>query len=210
VWSARAEFSILGEPVFVPRPGLNREEDDGWVITQLYDCKRHETQFVVLDARNLGHGPVARAKLAHHTPYGFHGTFTPEVRFQARHTVSPPDLTPPTLLHGGYVICAGLLLITAGRGITWGALKPNQKSYIACLNPQCRPRRCVGGHSTILVVVQALPKWGRGVAAMSIEETNNAYVEGGKKMADDVVVVGVIAQWRLTWADVSSPSLYNI
>jgi len=81
VWSARAEFSILGEPVFVPRPGPDREEDDGWVITQLYDCKRHETQFVVLDARDLAHGPVARAKLAHHTPYGFHGTFTPEIFF---------------------------------------------------------------------------------------------------------------------------------
>jgi all-trans-8'-apo-beta-carotenal 15,15'-oxygenase len=86
VWSAREEFSTLGEPVFVPRPGPDREEDDGWVIAQLYDCRRHQTQFVVLDAQNLSGGPIARVKLAHHTPYGFHGTFTPEVRPANTHT----------------------------------------------------------------------------------------------------------------------------
>ncbi len=102
VWSARAEYSVLGEPVFVPRPGLCREEDDGWVITQLYDCKRHETQFVVLDARNMGHGPVARAKLAHHTPYGFHGTFTPEVRFQALPPHTDTHTPVPPLTAAGY------------------------------------------------------------------------------------------------------------
>lgn len=163
MWSARAEFSILGEPVFVPRPGLNREEDDGWVITQLYDCKRHETQFVVLDARNLGHGPVARAKLAHHTPYGFHGTFTPEVRFQARHNVSPPDLTPPTLLHGGV-----RYLCRSSTNYCWPrnhlGRTQTQSEITHCLLESSVPgrRRCVvGGHSTILVVVQALPQVGK-------------------------------------------------
>jgi len=100
VWSAREEFGTLGEPVFVPRPGPERflsllpvfcslshngpvkprrDEDDGWVVSQLYDCKHHQTQFIVLDAKDLARGPVARLKLRHHTPYGFHGTFTPEV-----------------------------------------------------------------------------------------------------------------------------------
>jgi len=78
VWSSREEFATLGEPVFAPR-NREAEEDDGWVIAQLYDCKHHATQYVVLDAQNLARGPIARVKLAHHTPYGFHGTFTPEV-----------------------------------------------------------------------------------------------------------------------------------
>lgn len=80
VWSSRGECGVLGEPVFVPRPG-HREEDAGYVITQLYDYSQHRTQFVVHDAQNLNAGPLARVHLEHHTPYGFHGTFTPDVFF---------------------------------------------------------------------------------------------------------------------------------
>jgi len=82
VWSARQEFGIIGEPVFVPRPNTFHDvvqEDDGWVITQLYHPKTHHTQFVVLDASDLTKGPIARLHLVHHTPYGFHGTFCPHV-----------------------------------------------------------------------------------------------------------------------------------
>lgn len=107
VWSAKPEYGVIGEPVFVPRhhssastkDGIHsrtstghegkkahgdimpydKDEDNGWVITQVYNCKTHKTDFVVLDARNLAAGPIARVKLGHHTPYGFHGTFTPDV-----------------------------------------------------------------------------------------------------------------------------------
>ncbi|KAL6075485.1 Dioxygenase [Balamuthia mandrillaris] len=90
VWSAREEFGLLGEPVFVPRREVPADavlgeedyeqlEDDGWVITQLFNCREHSTQFVVLDAKNIEAGPIARIKLKHHTPYGFHGTFSHEV-----------------------------------------------------------------------------------------------------------------------------------
>eukprot|EP01102_Stenamoeba_stenopodia_P021763 TRINITY_DN8865_c0_g1_i1.p1 TRINITY_DN8865_c0_g1~~TRINITY_DN8865_c0_g1_i1.p1 ORF type:complete len:572 (-),score=88.42 TRINITY_DN8865_c0_g1_i1:122-1837(-) len=78
-WSARSEFGVVGEPVFVPRAATQRgqllDEDDGWVLTQLYNCKEHRTEYVVLDAKNLEKGPIARLRLKHHTPYGFHGTF---------------------------------------------------------------------------------------------------------------------------------------
>jgi all-trans-8'-apo-beta-carotenal 15,15'-oxygenase len=73
----------LGEPVFVPRLGwkgaTRGKEDDGYVIVQLYVPERHITEFVVLDARSLTKGPLARIVLRHHIPFGFHGTFTPKV-----------------------------------------------------------------------------------------------------------------------------------
>jgi len=73
----------LGEPVFVPRHGWQSryvgEEDDGYVIVQLYIPEKNTTEFVILDAQNVDKGPVTQIKLKHHIPYGFHGTFTPEV-----------------------------------------------------------------------------------------------------------------------------------
>jgi len=81
VWSARHEFGVVGEAVFVPKRNFQQqdEEDDGWVITQLYNCKKHLTQFVILDAKHIDKGPIARLSLNHHTPYGFHGTFAHEI-----------------------------------------------------------------------------------------------------------------------------------
>ena len=37
----------------------------------------NRTDFCVLDVQNIEVGPVARIKLKHHVPYGFHGTFSP-------------------------------------------------------------------------------------------------------------------------------------
>ena len=87
MWSARKEFGVIGEPIFIPRVDpLNYDpnqgpldEDDGWVMTQLYDARNHATQFVVLDAKKLDQGSVARFHLDRHIPYGFHGTFSHRV-----------------------------------------------------------------------------------------------------------------------------------
>ena len=57
------------EPIFCPRPGA-KEEDDGWVLTMVYDCKTDSSQLVILNAQNLEAGPVARIKLNHRIPYG--------------------------------------------------------------------------------------------------------------------------------------------
>lgn len=75
---------VIGEPVYVPRHGYDSNkdgsvEDDGYVLVQLYHPNKHRTDFCVLDAQNIEGGPVARIKLKHHVPYGFHGTFSPEV-----------------------------------------------------------------------------------------------------------------------------------
>ena len=73
----------VGEPVFVPRQGWDSwkegDEDDGFVIVQLYVPEIHCTEFAILDAKHVDCGPIARIKLKHHIPYGFHGTFAPEV-----------------------------------------------------------------------------------------------------------------------------------
>lgn len=74
LWSA-APQGFVSEPVFVPRSNGTRE-DDGWLLTLVYDSARHRSNVVILDAGDLNRGPIARLHLKHHIPYGLHGTFT--------------------------------------------------------------------------------------------------------------------------------------
>ncbi|XP_065661053.1 apocarotenoid-15,15'-oxygenase isoform X1 [Hydra vulgaris] len=82
VWNSDG---IIGEPLFIPRHGYESNkkgsEDDGYIIVQLYHPDTHKTDFCIIDAQHVDDGPLARIKLKHHVPYGFHGTFTPEVFF---------------------------------------------------------------------------------------------------------------------------------
>ncbi|RKH22272.1 carotenoid oxygenase [Corallococcus praedator] len=64
------------EPVFVPRPG-SKAEDDGWLLTQVFDTKTDTTHVAVLDAERLDAGPVARCHFEHALPPTFHGAFIP-------------------------------------------------------------------------------------------------------------------------------------
>jgi len=73
-----APDGFVSEPVFIPRPS-SQKEDDGWLITLVYRAEEHRTEVVILDARDLDQGPIARLKLKHHVPFGLHGTFTPQV-----------------------------------------------------------------------------------------------------------------------------------
>jgi len=73
-WSV-APRGFISEPVFVPRPG-GSAEDDGWLLAVVYDSDRHRSDVVILDARNLKAGPMARLHLRHHVPHSFHGNFT--------------------------------------------------------------------------------------------------------------------------------------
>ncbi|MBO3462922.1 carotenoid oxygenase family protein [Aetokthonos hydrillicola Thurmond2011] len=76
-WSA-APHGFVSEPIFVPRPG-SEKEDDGWLLGLVYDSTHHRSDVVILDANNLNLGAVARLHLKHHIPYGLHGNFTSEV-----------------------------------------------------------------------------------------------------------------------------------
>ncbi len=83
LWSA-APRGYVGEPVFVPRSLVSPNEgttteDDGWLMTVVFDAASERSDLVILDARDLNRGPIARLHLQHHIPYGLHGNFTPQV-----------------------------------------------------------------------------------------------------------------------------------
>jgi all-trans-8'-apo-beta-carotenal 15,15'-oxygenase len=68
----------MSEPLFVAKPhGL--AEDEGWILSLVYDAAHHRTDVVILDNQALEQGPLARLHLTHHVPYGLHGCFVPQV-----------------------------------------------------------------------------------------------------------------------------------
>jgi all-trans-8'-apo-beta-carotenal 15,15'-oxygenase len=73
------EGQFVGEPVFVPRGSgsSSAPEDDGYLLTMVYDAKVDRTHLAVLDAQRLEAGPVGRAWFDHAIPYGFHGVWDP-------------------------------------------------------------------------------------------------------------------------------------
>lgn len=66
-----------GEPVFIPT-GLGAE-DEGVLVTLVYDSAANRTDVVGLDARDLAAKPIFTARLQHHVPYSLHGYFTPRL-----------------------------------------------------------------------------------------------------------------------------------
>ena len=63
-----------GEGVFVPRPNA-RAEDDGWLVTYVYDAGDGTSEMVVIDAQDFRRPPVARVRIPARVPYGFHGAW---------------------------------------------------------------------------------------------------------------------------------------
>jgi beta,beta-carotene 9',10'-dioxygenase len=61
-----------GEPVHVPAPEAT-DEDDGVLLSVVLDRDAGRSFLLVLDAATLDE--VARARLPHHVPFGFHGHF---------------------------------------------------------------------------------------------------------------------------------------
>jgi beta,beta-carotene 9',10'-dioxygenase len=61
-----------GEPVFAAAPD-GRSEDEGVLLSIVFDSRSGRSFMLVLDATNLGE--LARAEAPHHIPYGFHGQF---------------------------------------------------------------------------------------------------------------------------------------
>lgn len=60
------------EPVFVPRPGAD-DEDDGVVLTVVLDAQRGHSLLVVLDAATFTE--IASAQVPHAVPFGLHGQY---------------------------------------------------------------------------------------------------------------------------------------
>lgn len=64
------------EAPFAPRPD-SRAEDDGYVVSYVYDEREQRSDVVVLDAADLSAGPICRVKLPVRVPLGFHATWVP-------------------------------------------------------------------------------------------------------------------------------------
>lgn len=64
------------EPVFVPRQGA-KEEDDGYILSLVYEPVSHTSYLGVYDGRDLNAGPLAKVWFDHHIPVTFHGNWVP-------------------------------------------------------------------------------------------------------------------------------------
>ena len=64
-----------GEAVFVPSASGPADESNGWYLGYVYDPARDGSDLVILDASDFGGAEVARIKLPHRVPYGFHGNW---------------------------------------------------------------------------------------------------------------------------------------
>ncbi|MBW4624231.1 MAG: carotenoid oxygenase family protein [Brasilonema octagenarum HA4186-MV1] len=72
-----------GEAVFVPRPNA-KAEDDGWLVTYVYDTVEETSEFVVVSAEDITDEPIARVMIPQRIPYGFHGAWVSEEQFKKR------------------------------------------------------------------------------------------------------------------------------
>jgi carotenoid cleavage dioxygenase len=64
-----------GEAVFVPSTSGPADESSGWYLGYVYDPARDGSDLVIIDASDFAAQPVARIKLPHRVPYGFHGNW---------------------------------------------------------------------------------------------------------------------------------------
>jgi carotenoid cleavage dioxygenase len=66
-----------GEAVFVPE-NATAAEDDGYVLSLVYDKERDASDLLVLHAQDFTGDPVAVVHLPVRVPYGFHGNWAPD------------------------------------------------------------------------------------------------------------------------------------
>lgn len=71
------DTTVVGEHIFAPNPQATAE-DDGWVLTMATDRLTERSELLILDARQLGKGPIARVKMPRRVPIGFHANWMPE------------------------------------------------------------------------------------------------------------------------------------
>lgn len=65
------------EPVFVKDPA-GESEDDGWVLSYVYQPEVNKSEIVIVDSRAFEKEPVARIHLPVRVPAGFHGNWVPD------------------------------------------------------------------------------------------------------------------------------------
>jgi carotenoid cleavage dioxygenase len=68
---------LPSEPVFVPA-SPDAGEDEGWLITYVYDAARDGSDLVIVEAGDVTGKPVATIALPRRVPFGFHGSWIPD------------------------------------------------------------------------------------------------------------------------------------
>ena len=68
------QHGLSGEVVFVPR-NANSAEDDGWLLSYVYDLEKERSDLVILNAQDVGGEPQAIVHLPVRVPLGFHGNW---------------------------------------------------------------------------------------------------------------------------------------
>jgi carotenoid cleavage dioxygenase-like enzyme len=63
-----------GECAFAPDPN-GSAEDDGWLVNWVYGPDGRTSEFVVIDARDITSGPIARIPMPRRVPFGFHANW---------------------------------------------------------------------------------------------------------------------------------------
>jgi carotenoid cleavage dioxygenase len=71
-----------GEAVFAPHPN-GKDEDEGWLITFVYNSRSETSELVVINAQDVTSEPVARVLIPQPVPYGFHGAWISEAQLNA-------------------------------------------------------------------------------------------------------------------------------
>ncbi|NWL22176.1 carotenoid oxygenase family protein [Pseudomonas umsongensis] len=66
------------EPPFAPRVPQS-VEGNGCRVTAKYVKSEAASYFAVFDAKDVAKGPTAKVKTPQRVPYGFHGSWQPEV-----------------------------------------------------------------------------------------------------------------------------------
>ena len=63
--------------MFVKDPA-GSAEDDGWVLSYVYQPETNQSEVLILDSRHFEQEPVARIHLPVRVPAGFHGNWVPD------------------------------------------------------------------------------------------------------------------------------------
>jgi len=78
VWMPE-EYEFCGEPMYADRKmeeGQVAAEDDGYILSVLFNGKTEESEMIVLRANNISAGPVSRIPLGVGVPHGLFGCFS--------------------------------------------------------------------------------------------------------------------------------------
>ena len=76
----RWESGYAGQPdeaLFVAAPN-STGEDEGWLLSMVYNRVDAVSELVILDAQRVDMGPIAKVRMPRRVPFGFHGTWVPK------------------------------------------------------------------------------------------------------------------------------------